>query len=260
MRQRVQGFHSQQRLLLRLAVQTVVHLVPELEGALLHRVEAQDQPHEVLLQRLAHSLLCGFQRLHVLDDPAFDEQPDLVLADPVDGEYPGDFEEGLDRPLVPGLAEQVDEFEVNGLPALFLEVLGGSDGEQVHVGLAPALYYQRHLCGLQQLVGLNCLSVQLDQLLEQPHCLLPEVHRALPIAIEMREEGDDFVERVSLHEFLAELLVELELGLDCLFHVELHLRVVDFVFPEVGDEAVDWLQRVRKEVRQGLGKSECVIE
>lgn len=63
----------------------------------------------------------------------------------MDGQYPGDFEEGLHGPLIFGLAEQVDELLVNGLPAFFLEVFGGSDREQVDVGLVPALYDERHL-------------------------------------------------------------------------------------------------------------------
>ena len=187
-------FYPLQRLLLRLAVQAVVHLVPELERALLHRVEAQDQPHQVLLQRLPHPLLRRTLGLDVSDDPPLDQQPDLVLAYPVDRQDPGDLEERLHGPLILGLAEQADELMVNGLPAFFLEVLGGSDGEQVHVGLVPALYDERHLYRLQEPVGLGCLLVELDQLLQQPHCLLPEVDGALPVAVEVREEGDDFVE------------------------------------------------------------------
>lgn len=76
----------------------------------------------------------------------------------------------------------------------------------------------------------------------------------------MGEEGDDFVERICLHEVLAELLVEFEFCLDCLFDVELNLGVIDFVFPEVGDEAVDWFEGVGKEVGECLGEGERVVE
>lgn len=55
--ERIYHFYSLQRLLLCLAVEALVHLVPELERALLHRVETQHQTHQVFLQHLPHPLL-----------------------------------------------------------------------------------------------------------------------------------------------------------------------------------------------------------
>lgn len=55
-------------------------------------------------------------------------------------------------------------------------------------------------------------------------------------------------------------MVEFEFSLNCFFNAELYLRVIDLVLPEVGDEAVDWFQRMGEEFRQSFGEGECVVE